>query len=138
MTAKVEKTARDWCEAWNSHEVDRILSYVTDDIVYEGLAGARVMSGIAEMRAYLNETFSAFPDFEIDLKSLFASGRWAGSEWIMSGTFKGELQFLGLKPTGKSFSVRGASITELRGAKVRRNTDYYDGAVFFRQIGITP
>ncbi len=138
MATRVENVARDWCEAWNSHDVDRILSRVTDDIVYEGLAGARVMTGTAEMKAYLDETFSAFPDFRIDLKSLFASGKWAGSEWVMSGTFKGELQSVGLKPTGKSFSVRGASITELRGSRVRRNTDYYDGAVFFRQIGITP
>ena len=53
-----------------------------------------------------------------------------------AGTFKGVLQPLGLQPTGKSFSVRGASVLELQGSKGRRNTDYYDSADFLRQIGV--
>jgi len=55
----------------------------------------------------------------------------------MSGTFKGELQPYGLQPTGKSFSVRGASITEMHGGKVKRYADYYDGTALVRQIGVT-
>ena len=138
MTTNVEKMIRDSIAAYNAHDIERFLSYCTDDIVYEALAGARVMHGKAEMRPYLGEVFSAFPDFKIDLTSAFASGKWAATEWIMSGTFKGVLQPLGLQPTGKSFSVRGASILELQDGKGRRNTDYYDSADFLRQIGVMP
>lgn len=136
MTANVEKMMRDSIAAYNAQDIEKFLSYCTDDIVYEAMSGARVIRGKEEMRPYLGEVFSAFPDFKIDLKLAFASGKWAASEWIMSGTFKGVLQALGLQPTGKSFSVRGASIAELQGNKVRRNTDYYDSADFLRQIGV--
>jgi steroid delta-isomerase-like uncharacterized protein len=135
MTTKAEKMLQDWRGAWNTHEVERILSYVTDDIVYEDLGGARVMRGKAELRAWLNETFSAFPDFRVELKSLFVSGKWAGDEWVTSGTLKGEL--FHLMPTGKGYSVRGASIMELRGGKINRNTDYYDSATVIKQVWLT-
>ena len=138
MTTKVEKMYRDWYEAWNTHEVEKILPYVTDDTVYEATVAGRVMHGKAELRSYITDSFNAFPDFKIDLKAFFVSGEWVGAEWVMSGTFKGVLQPFGLKPTGKSFSVRGATITELRGDKLKRNTDYYDGATFLRQIGVMP
>jgi steroid delta-isomerase-like uncharacterized protein len=135
MTTKAEKMIRDWRGVWNSHEVERILSYVTDDIVYQDLGGARVMRGKAELRTWLNETFSAFPDFKVDLKSLFVSGEWAGDEWITSGTLEGAL--LGMTVTAKSYTVRGASIMELRGGKIKRNTDYYDSATVIKQLWLT-
>jgi len=136
MTTKLEKMYRDCCQAWNTHEVEKILPYHTDDTVYEDTVAARVMHGKAELRTFITETFTAFPDFKIDIKAFFVSGEWAGAEWVMSGTFKGE--GFGLKPTGKSFSVRGATIIELRGDKMKRNTDYYDGVTFLRQIGLMP
>jgi len=127
---------RDSIAAYNAQDIEKFLTYCTDDIVYEAMSGARLIRGKEEMRPYLGEVFSAFPDFKIDLKLAFACDGWAAMEWIMSGTFKGVLQPLGLQPTGKRFSVRGASITKLRDNKVWRNTDYYDSADLFRQIGV--
>ena len=135
MADKLLGMLEEWGEAWNSHQVEGILSCVTDDIVYEDLGEARVMRGKAEMRTWINETLSAFPDFRTDLKSLFVSGEWGGSEWVASGTFKGELHHL--KPTGKGYSVRGASAMELRDGKIKRNTDYYDSATVIRQVFLT-
>jgi len=138
MKTKLEKMYRDWCEAWNSHQVEKVLSYVTDDIVYEDVPMARVSRGKSEMKAFVTETYTAFPDFKLELKSFLASGDLASGEWVMTGKFLGEVQSAGIKPTGKSFSVRGISIAELRGDKIRRHTDYYDGATFLRQIGVMP
>ena len=135
VTTKAEKMLRDWNQSWNAHEVESILSYFTDDIVFEDLGGARVIRGKAQMRTWVNETLSAFPDFRTDLKSLFVSGRWAGSEWVASGTLKGRLHHL--EPTGRSYSVRGASIMELRDGKIKRNTDFYDSATMIRQLFLT-
>jgi len=135
MTTKAEKMLRDWNEAWNAHDVDRILSYFTDDMVFEDLGGARVIRGKAKMRTWINETLSAFPDFRTDLKSLFVKGKWAGSEWVASGSLRGKLHHL--KPTGRSYSVRGASIMELRDGKIKRNVDYYDSAIMIRQLFLT-
>jgi steroid delta-isomerase-like uncharacterized protein len=135
VTTKAEKMLQDWNEAWNAHEVERILSYFTDDVVFEDLGGARVMRGKATMTTWINETLSAFPDFRTDIKSLFVSGDWAGIEWVASGTLRGQL--FHLKPTNRSYSVRGASIMELRDGKIKRNVDYYDSATMVRQLFLT-
>jgi ketosteroid isomerase-like protein len=45
---------------------------------------------------------------------------------------------VGLYKTGKKFSVRGASVFEIRGGKVYRNRDYYDSAAIMRQVGVLP
>jgi steroid delta-isomerase-like uncharacterized protein len=135
---KMEKMYQDCVGAWNSHQVDKLLSYVTDDIVYEDVPMAKVARGRAEMKALVTEMFATFPDFKLETKSLLASGDRAAAEWVMTGTFLGEIKSAGLKPTGKSFSVRGVSMFELNGEKVRRETDYYDGVTFLRQIGLMP
>jgi ketosteroid isomerase-like protein len=41
-------------------------------------------------------------------------------------------------PTGKSFSVPGASIIELQAGKIKRETLYWDSATFLRQLGLMP
>jgi steroid delta-isomerase-like uncharacterized protein len=55
----------------------------------------------------------------------------------MSGTHKGDLP--GIPATGKRFSsVRGSTILELDGGKIRREADYWDAATFMKQIGLLP
>ena len=59
----------------------------------------------------------------------------AAMEWVMSGTHKGD--FPKMPATTKPFSsVRGATIVELQGGKIRRCSDYWDAATFMRQVGL--
>lgn len=40
--------------------------------------------------------------------------------------------------TGKKFSIRGASIIDVRGGEISRNLDFYDAAGIMRQVGLLP
>jgi steroid delta-isomerase-like uncharacterized protein len=51
----------------------------------------------------------------------------------MSGTQRGGMQ--NLPVTGKSFSIRGVTILELEGDKIRRCSDYWDMSAFLKQLG---
>jgi steroid delta-isomerase-like uncharacterized protein len=132
----VDKMFKDAVLAWNEHDTEKILSFYTDDCVYEDLAFGVVNRGKGELRKFINGTFAAFPDFNIEMKSAFLSGDWYGMEWVMSGTHKGDIP--NLPATGKKFSVRGVSIGELKDGKTKRNSDYYDLMTFLRQIGVMP
>jgi steroid delta-isomerase-like uncharacterized protein len=136
MATDVESMLADYLSAWNSHDVGKIPSFFTDDCLYEDVAVGAVSRGKEELKAFVGSTFAAFPDFKIQLTSRFIAGDWRASEWIMSGTQAGDLP--GIPATGKSFSVRGASIIELRGGKIRRNSDYWNMASFLQQIGLMP
>ena len=136
MATDVERMFEDYLAAWNSHDVEKILTFFTDDCVYEDVATGAVYSGKEELKAFSSATFAAFDGLKFERTSSFVAGDWRGAEWIMSGTHSGDLP--GLPATGKSFSVRGASITELHEGKIRRNTDYWNLASFLQQIGVMP
>jgi steroid delta-isomerase-like uncharacterized protein len=55
-------------------------------------------------------------------------------EWTMSGTQTGEMP--GMPATGKTFSLRGASVVELRDGKLTRCSDYWDLVTLLKQLGL--
>jgi steroid delta-isomerase-like uncharacterized protein len=136
MMTDVEKMFDDFNAAWNSHDVEKIVSFFTDDGVHEDMAIGAVYRGREELKVFISRTFAAFPDIKFERKPVFGAGDWSAREWIMSGTHGGDLP--GLPATGKKFSVRGASVTELHEGKIKRNTDYWNLASSLQQIGVMP
>ena len=137
MVTDVEKMMKDYTAAWNSHDVEKILSFFTDDVVYEDVAIGKVNRGKKELNDFISSTLVDFPDVKFELKSGFNAGDRGASEWVMSGTFA-HSSIPEMPATGKSFSLRGASITELHNDKISRNSDYWNLASFLQQVGLMP
>jgi len=131
-----ERVLEAWATAWSSHDTERVLSLFTDDCLYEDVTFGVINRGKKELRAFADSVFVGIPDFKVDLTTRFGAGTWAGMEWVMSGTHKGD--FPGMPATGKHFSTRGVTILELQAGKIRRNSDYWDAASVMRQIGLLP
>lgn len=131
--SQVDSLVDDLAKAWSSHNVETVLSLCTDDCVYEDVTMGAVNRGKAEVRAFADAVFAAFPDFKMVMTSKFGDANWAGAEWTMSGTHRGDLP--GLPATGKGFSLRGASICEVQAGKLKRVSDYWDMAAFLKQTG---
>jgi steroid delta-isomerase-like uncharacterized protein len=129
-----ERMMREYLETWNTHDLGKMVSFFTDDCVYENLARGQTYRGKDELNAWAKGAFDAIPDFKLDITSLFVSGDWTACEWVMTGTQSGDLP--GLPATGKSFSVRGGTIVQLKDRKILRNADYWDLATFLRQLGV--
>lgn len=133
-TSDAERVLDDWATAWSSHNTGQVLSLFTDDCVYEDVTFNVVNRGKEQLRAFADGVFAGIPDFKIELTAKFTAGTWAGMEWVMSGTHKGD--FPGMPATGKHFSTRGVTILETRAGKIRRNSDYWDAASVMRQVGL--
>ncbi len=118
--------------AWNSHDPDKVASFYTDDVVYEDVAFGLKAHGRAELRKMAADFFANVPDLKLEAVNSTSMGNRGSVEWVFSGTDTG------LYKTGKKFSVRGASIYELRGGKFSANRDYYDSASIMRQVGLLP
>lgn len=61
--------ARDWAEAWNSHDLDRILAhYAADAVLISPIAAALLgradgrVEGKGALRAYFGKGLAAYPD----------------------------------------------------------------------------
>ncbi len=140
QNSRVDKTAEylllKHIDAWSKHNVDLIDTVFAENGIYEDVAFEIVSHGREEIKNGLKENFAAVPDFKIELTDWFSSGNKLACQWIMSGTQTGD--YLGLPATGKSFSVRGASIAVIKDGKFERWTDYYDAYLFLKQLGVIP
>jgi steroid delta-isomerase-like uncharacterized protein len=118
--------------AWNSHDPDKVATFYTEDVAYEDVTFGEVAHGREELKKLAAGFFTAVPDMKLERVSVSQHGSHGASEWIFSGTD------VGLYKTGKKFSVRGASVFEVRGGKISGNRDYYDSASLMRQVGVLP
>jgi ketosteroid isomerase-like protein len=65
--------AQDWVDAWNSHDLERILSHYDDEVLLTSpvalklLNGDGTVRGKAALREYFLRGVQAFPDLRFDL-----------------------------------------------------------------------
>jgi steroid delta-isomerase-like uncharacterized protein len=89
------------------------------------------------VRDFFRQTFAAFPDLTMTVDRIVADEGSAVVQWHLSGTFSGG-PFQGIRPTGRRVELRGVDVMEIADGLIQRNTIYYDGASFARQIGLLP
>ena len=98
--------------AFNAHDVDGILSFMTEDCVFEASAGPNVdgekFSGKQAVKKAFQDVFKNFPDAHWSNVQHFISGDRAVSEWIFTGT----------KPDGSKVEVTGCDLFTFRDGKI--------------------
>ena len=134
-TADHDAFAREWLEAWDSQDVDRILTFYTEDAFYEDVptvdnGWGPALRGHEMIRESVAQTFDDMSDLGFEFVSASGAGDHMVVEWIMTGTHYRDY-------TG-SFSVRGVSVVELEGDKVASVSDYYDAYQLLTQLGVIP
>jgi steroid delta-isomerase-like uncharacterized protein len=125
--------ARAWIDFWNSRDANRAAVLFSDNVFYEDVPLGAVNHGVMELQRFAQGYFSAAPpDARFDLVASQIRGQHGYIEWVW--TVPTDTLF----GTGKKFSVRGATVIDLVGDKIGRNSDYWDLATVFRQIGLLP
>jgi steroid delta-isomerase-like uncharacterized protein len=139
--AWLEDFLERWEAAWDSHQPDRVLELMTDDIVYDDTAWPTTMRGHGDVREFLEYTWRGLPDahFEaIDGPYLLPRESKASFFWRGTGTHTGPIDPPGLAPTGKSVEFYGADFHEYRDGKVARLRIVFDMADLMTQLGVLP
>lgn len=116
------------------HDAEAIDDAFNENAVYEDVAAGTVRHGVDDIKTGLRVTFNAVPDFKVKLTTWFSAGNMLFCEWVMSGTQTGD--YPEIPATGKSFSVKGASIASIKDGKFEQWTDYYDLYSFLYQLGV--
>ena len=136
--ATIPPLVAEWAAAQTAHDPDRFVALCTDDVTHEEVvAGFTPVRGKGEVRAYLAGLFAAFPDVTVTPETGFVAETWGAVQWTFAGTRTGATSPVGETETG--YTLRGASLWELEGGKIRRSTGYYDLFTILVQLGaITP
>jgi steroid delta-isomerase-like uncharacterized protein len=139
--AWVEEFAGRWEAAWNSHQPERLLELMTDDIVYDDSAWPTTMRGHGEVRRFLDFAWTAMPDLRFELVGrpyLTPGEPKAAFYWKGSGTHTGPLDPPGFAPTGRRLEFEGADFHEYREGRVCRLRIVFDMLHVGRQMGTLP
>ena len=77
-------------DAFNRHDLDGVLSLMTEDCVFEGAAGPEAFGarfiGHAEVGAAFEEVWKTFPDVQWANDKHFVADGMGVSEWTLVGT----------------------------------------------------
>lgn len=108
----------DFANAFNAHDADRILSYMTDDCVFEASAGPDVdgekFTGKEAVKKAFEDVFKNYPDAHWGNTRHFISGERAVSEWTFTGT----------KQDGSKVEVTGCDLFTFRDGKIAIKNSY--------------
>ena len=120
-----------YVRAWNQHDSVAFDSILAPDAIHEDIAQNFRGKGSAEILKFMRQTAAAGPDFKWQVTNSIEEGHYVALEWTWSSTYSGP------DPTGKQvknkhISGRGASFAEVENGKIKRLTDYFDMASFFR------
>lgn len=105
-------------DAWNNHDVDRLMGLFADDCVFEASTGpafdGRRFEGRAQIRAAFVEVLDSMPDAKWGGSRHFViSDDYGVSEWRLTGTLH----------DGKRIDVLGCDFITVRdGTIVRKNS----------------
>jgi len=103
-----QKFEKDFIEAWNSHDIEYLLSFYTDELVYiHPGEHPRVIKGKEQFKKYL-EVFKTFPDYKFELINVAWNDNIGFGEWIGRSTFNGKRY--GLEIKNKKFEIIGVDI----------------------------
>jgi steroid delta-isomerase-like uncharacterized protein len=107
---------------------DRYLAHQPDGSVLE--------RGPEDVKRFMGEFRSAFPDFHSTIEDQIAEGDKVVTRWRMRGTHRGE--FRGIAPTGKELDITGIGIFRFSDGKVVESWDNFDQLGMMRQLGAIP
>ena len=117
----IRSTLTALCEAFNAHDLDRIMTFFADDCVLEMPRGNKPwgsrFEGKARVREGLATRFEGLPDVHYGNDEHFvdASANAGISKWILTGTTR----------DGKRMEVHGCDFYTFRDGKVTRKDAYW-------------
>lgn len=122
MAQSNKKVAEDFlqsfADAFNAHDINAIMSHMTDDCVFQASAGpdfdGESHTGQEQVRNAFENVFTTFPDAHWGNPRHFISGDRGVTEWIFTGT----------KLDGAKVEVTGCDLFTFKNGKIAIKNSY--------------
>ncbi|BFM15529.1 nuclear transport factor 2 family protein [Maricurvus nonylphenolicus] len=90
LQAKRVQVLKDFAKAWNDHDINALMSFMTEDCIFDGSAGDEVcgtrFEGFEAVKAGYQKIWEVFPDAAWNEDKHFVNGDRGVSEWRFTGT----------------------------------------------------
>lgn len=136
MTADLAIFAETINDAWNSHYIEKVLSFYSPEYIGDDVGQASLLRGREGLRAMLENYWGAFPDLRFKVVSTLVEGNRLVIVWVGEGTHQGTI--MNIPPTGHTVEVRGVSILDVQDGMIVRGQYIWDMAGMLRHMGLLP
>ena len=113
-----KKRLEDYSNAWNEHDIDKIMEFMTEDCVFETGGGAEKFGtryeGYETVRERFIEVWTDFPDVKFENAIHFSQGNYGCSEWTFVGTSK----------NGTKIELDGCDLFTFENGKIKSKRSY--------------
>jgi steroid delta-isomerase-like uncharacterized protein len=136
-TERLRETIAAYNDAWNAHDVDRIGSMHTPDMVFENHTAGERAEG-EQALVHIARIFESWPDIHFETRRLYVREDLVVQEWTATATHvkplsRGEIV---AEPSGKRIEWEGMDVIPFQQGKVKRKDVYSDSVSILRQVGL--
>jgi steroid delta-isomerase-like uncharacterized protein len=124
-------------QAWNTHDLDAIMSMHAPDMVFENHTAGESADG-DDVRGHIGAIFETWPDIHFDTRRLYVREGVVTQEWTATATHANEMRRgeLVAEPTGKKIEWRGIDVIPFEDGLVKRKDVYSDSVSILSQLGL--
>ncbi|HKY53627.1 MAG TPA: ester cyclase [Anaerolineales bacterium] len=122
--------------AWNSHDIEKVLRFYSFDCVGSDVGQASILRGREGVRSMLEMYWNAFPDLQFAITDTIVQESRVVIVWIAEGTHQGPI--MNIPSTGHKVKVRGVSIIDVKDGLVVQGQYIWDLAGMLRHMGLLP
>ena len=109
---------QDFADAFNAHDVNAILSFMTNDCIFLASAGSDAngekFEGKEAVKKAFEDVFKTYPDAHWGNVTYFIAGNRTVTEWLFTGT----------KADGSRVEVSGCDLCTFRDGKIVLKNSY--------------
>jgi steroid delta-isomerase-like uncharacterized protein len=136
------KLDEEFIAAWNAHDPNAAVAVLSEDVVWQDVAGPAPMRGKDAIRSYLGAWFTAFPDLDGVVKNRVVTEDQIAAEIEFTGTNSGPLQLMpgvpAIPATGRKVTGKGTYFVRVQNGKGVEVHSYPDAAGLMMQLGLMP
>jgi steroid delta-isomerase-like uncharacterized protein len=118
-------------EVFNKGKLELVDELVVPEFVFHSSPETK---GSEALKQYIATFRTAFPDLHITIADMVAEGDMVAIQYVMRGTFKGEMS--GIDPTGKQMELPHAGFARFKDGKQVEVWPYLDSLTLYKQLGI--
>jgi steroid delta-isomerase-like uncharacterized protein len=128
---KATEITRRYHDTWNNRDADALVACFTKDGTYCSPDTPPI--GGEALANFVKGLWTAVPDFSVEmLNGGEIEPGVVAHHWVVRGT--DAVRPDGSKPTGRAFTILGASIIQLEGDKIRSDQAYFDRKALDQQL----
>jgi len=135
LSTDIRVFIQEYFTAWTEGNIEKILSYYSDDVVINLLGGPALLEGKKAVADNFVVPFAiGFPGNVHKIQNYIQQGNQVVIEWIFTALHKGE--YGGIPATGNQVNLPGCSVYTVENGQITGGHLYFNGPTLMEQLRV--